>query len=169
MVRKIGLVCLPLLLASGFLFFLPYHSVIAFTFENTNQLLAYLPVQTSDTFQIQYTHSIHLTDVVETYQLKGGQIIQTELQYENFAIGMPSNAEGDEIFIKENGKYFIKNMSRAFPFIDLRIGQVKAEHQIHYEEQVYQLADDLSPGIWVRIQPKRLSLWQQWKGVNIDE
>ncbi|WP_338753117.1 DUF1850 domain-containing protein [Bacillus sp. FJAT-52991] len=169
MIRKIGLLFVPLLLFSGFLFFFPYRPVIAFSFENTNELLAYLPIQTSRSFQIQYTHSIHLTDVVETYQLKDEQIVQTELQYEQFAIGMPSNAEGEEIFIKKNGKYFITNMNRVFPFIDLRIGQVKAEHQINYEGQVYRLSDHLSSGAWVRIQPKRLSLWQQLKGVNIDE
>lgn len=169
MIHKILLFFFSILLVSSFLFFLPYQPVIAFSFENTNQLLAYLPIQTSRSFQIQYTHSIHLTDVIETYQLKDEQMVQTELQYENFAIGMPSNAEGEEIFIKQNGKYFIKNMNRSFPFIDVRIGQVKAEHQLHYEKQVYRLADYVSPGTWVRIQPKRLSLWQQMKGVKIDE
>ncbi|MGM7636649.1 DUF1850 domain-containing protein [Bacillus sp. Hm123] len=168
MIRKI-LLFFFLLLVSNFLLFFPYRQVITFSFENTNQLLAYLPVQTSSTFQIQYTHSIHLTDVIETYDLKNEQMVQTELQYENFAIGMPSNAEGEEIFLKKDGKYFITNMNRTFPFIDVRIGQVKAEHRLHYEKQVYRLADYVSPGTWVRIQPKRLSLWQQLKGVKIDE
>lgn len=163
-------ICLPLFMTINvFLFFLPIVNAIAFYHEDQNDLLGYLPVRDDDLFQIQYTHSIHLTDVKETYTLRNNKIIQTELEYENFAVGMPSNVEGEGKFLEKDGKFFIKNMEREFSYIDLRIGQVQADHRIVYQGNSYKLADFFGPGSWVRIKPAKISIWQQVKGVNIRE
>jgi hypothetical protein len=163
-----ALLCIPLLLFFVFLFFFPYKQVIAFTYEDQAQLLAYLSLEKDKTFQIQYTHSIHLSDVIETYRISDEEIIQTELAYEEFAVGMPSNAEGDEVFEEIAGTYYIKNMNRSFPFFDLRIGQVRANHRLIYQNNTFTLSHYLKPGIWVRISPKKITLWQQLKGVNMN-
>jgi hypothetical protein len=164
----LAVLCIPLLLFFVFLFSFPYKQVIAFTYEDQDQLLAYLSLKNDKTFQIKYTHSIHLSDVVESYHLFDEDIIQTELAYEDFAVGMPSNAEGDEVFEEIAGTYYIKNMNRSFPFIDLRIGQVRANHRLIYQNKTFTLSTYLKPGIWVRISPKKITLWQQLKGVNIN-
>ncbi|WP_243292012.1 DUF1850 domain-containing protein [Bacillus sp. FJAT-47783] len=158
-----------LLLLIAFVFFFPYKQTIAFYFEDTNQLLLFLPLKESDTFQIEYTHSIHLSDVIETYKIENEKLVQTQLEYEDFAIGMPSNAEGNERFDKKNGKYVISNMDRHFQTLDLRIGQVRADHKLIYDEKKYKLTKWIDGGTWVRIIPARLNLWQQLKGVNISE
>ncbi|KKI93685.1 RocC [Bacillus sp. SA1-12] len=165
--RKIIILLLfvPLLLL---IVFAPYKQVVAFTYENQGQLLAYLVLKEDKAFHIKYTHSIHLSDVLESYRLDDKKIIQTELAYEDFAVGMPSNAEGDEVFEEVDGTYYLKNMSRTFPFIDLRIGQVRANHRLIYEKQTYTLSNYMKPGTWVRISQKKLSLWQQLKGVSIN-
>jgi len=167
--NRILFLILPLLSIIAFVLFFPFKQIIAFYYEDTDQLLAYLPIKKAKSFQIQYTHSIHLTDVVEIYELKDEQIVLKQLEYENFAIGMPANAEGNETFIHEDGKYKITNMNRIFPSIDLRIGQVRAEHKLIYEERSYKLSDSIQGGTWVRIKPQKMSLWQQLKGVNIYE
>ncbi|MDQ0162522.1 DUF1850 domain-containing protein [Bacillus alveayuensis] len=159
---------LPLLSIIAFVLFFPFKQVIAFYYEDTNQLLAYLPIQEEKTFQIEYTHSIHLTDVVETYQRLQNELVLTELEYENFAIGMPANAEGNESFVKKDGKYYILNMNRRFSFIDLRIGQVRANHKVIVDGKKYKLANFIKAGTWVRIKPTKLNIWQQLKGVDID-
>lgn len=162
------LICVPLLLFFVFLFFFPYKHVVAFTYEDQGKLLAYLSLKKDKTFQIKYTHSIHLSDVIESYRLSDKQINQTELAYEDFAVGMPSNAEGEEVFEEIDGTYYIKNMNRSFPFIDLRIGQVRANHRLIYQNKIYTLSNDIKPGTWVRISLEKISLWQQLKGVNIN-
>lgn len=159
---------IPLLLFIAFLFFFPYKQVVAFTYEDQEQLLAYLSIQKNKVFQIKYTHSIHLSDVLETYRLSEKQIIQTELAYEDFAVGMPSNAEGDEVFEEIDGTYYLKNMNRSFRFIDLRIGQVRANHRLIYQNKTYTISNYIKPGTWVRISPEKITLWQQLKGVNIN-
>ncbi|MFS0887201.1 DUF1850 domain-containing protein [Peribacillus frigoritolerans] len=156
---------IPLLIA--FLLFFPYKQVIAFSYQDQGELVAYLPLKNERNFQIKYTHSIHLSDVLESYRFSDKQIIQTELAYHDFAVGMPSNAEGEEVFEEKDGTYFIKNMQRTFTYIDLRVGQVKANHRLIYDEKTYTLADFIKPGTWVRISSERISLWEQLKGVKI--
>jgi len=164
---KIILVTGPLLLLITVLVFIPFKQTLAFTFEDEEKLLAYLPFEKKNSFQIKYTHSIHLSDVIETYTLTEKQIILTELSYKDFAIGMPANAEGDEVFEEKNGTYYITNMNRNFPFIDLRLGQVRADHRIIYKNHTYKLSNFIKPGTWVRMSPEKMSLWELLKGVNI--
>ncbi|MRX74326.1 DUF1850 domain-containing protein [Bacillus lacus] len=160
---------LALIPAIAIIFLYPMRETVSFRFENTEELLAYLQIQDAESFSIKYTHSIHLSDVIETYELKDHSIIQQQLSYEDFAVGMPSNAEGDETFEERDGRYIIGNMNRVFPFIDLRIGQVRANHTVIYQEKEYPLKESIQPGTWVRIQFERLSLWEQLRGVKIND
>lgn len=149
---------------------IPIKSALVFQFENSGKVLAYLPITKEDTFKIKYTHSIHLSDVVESYTVTDDLLMkQYELMYEDFAIGMPSNASNGELFEQVNGKYFLKNMNNIHPFFDLRIGKIRANHRLINKEVEYPLTHYMEPGTWVRIQVKKISLWQQWKGANILE
>ncbi|PLS16224.1 DUF1850 domain-containing protein [Bacillus sp. M6-12] len=148
--------------------FVPYRSALVFQFEKSDKVLAFLPIKKGERFSIMYTHSIHLSKVVETYKLKDtGEIQQVELVYEDFGIGMPENAGEGETFTKKDGKYYIGNMNRVFPQIDLRIGKVRANHTLLYKNHSFPLKDSIEPGTWVRIKWKQLTLWQQLRGVNI--
>jgi hypothetical protein len=118
-------------------------------------------------FSILYTHSIHLSDVLEVYKADDNrEIVQTTLIYEDTAIGMPAGATGDEIFSRtKDGKYKISNMNNVFPHIDISIGQVAANHRFIYNEKVYQLADYFKQGTLIRMSVQKQSLFQFWKGV----
>ncbi|MDQ0230675.1 DUF1850 domain-containing protein [Metabacillus malikii] len=166
---KINIFCfLVLLLVVAVIFSItPYKEVIAFTFEDKQQLLTYLPLDDEETFQITYTHSIHRSDVYETFEVNGNKLKLIEISYEDFAVGMPANAEGEETFEVINGRYYIRNMNQVFPFIDLRIGQVRANHSINYQGNKFQLSNVIEPGTWVRFSVKKLSFWQLMKGVNL--
>jgi hypothetical protein len=168
--KKIMIIISTLLFIILMLFLIPFKHALVFSSQQNGIVLAYLPLKKTDTFQIKYTHSIHLSSVIESYKLtKATKIKQYELMYEDFAIGMPANAAEGEIFEQKDGKYFIKNMKRTFPFFDLRIGKVRANHTVIYKKQEYPLSKTIAPGTLVRIQSKRLSLFQFLKGVNILE
>src|SRR5699024_12869888 len=84
---------LSILIIMMFVIFIPTHPSLAFYQENTDQIAAYLPLKKEQSFQIIFTHSIHLTDVVEKYEITNtNHILQNEIVYEEFAMGMPSNA-----------------------------------------------------------------------------
>lgn len=173
MIRKkqhIIIFLVPLVALIIILALIPFKQALVFEYQNTKKILAYILMSEEKKFKIKYTHSIHLSDVVESYIVtKDGQIQQYELMYEDYAIGMPSNASEGEIFEQKDGKYYIKNMKLVFPFFNLRIGQVVANHTVIYKNGEYALSDYMEPGTSVRIKIAKLNFFQQLKGVNILE
>lgn len=168
--RKSAIALLLILSSIALLLFIPFRQALAFEFQDSGKLLAYIPLTKEEKFQIKYTHSIHLTDVVESYQKTvNGEIKQYELMYEDFSIGMPENAGEGEVFEQKDGKYYLKNMNRVFPYFDLRLGQVRANHTVIYMGKEYPLSNYIEPGTWVRIKIEKMNLFQQLKGVNILE
>nr|WP_263326516.1 DUF1850 domain-containing protein [Neobacillus sp. Marseille-Q6967] len=149
---------------------IPQQQAIVFQSNDNPSNYIYIPTKKESFFKIKYTHSIHLTDVVETYKITKKQTIQqVELMYEDFAIGMPANAGEGETFEQENGKYYIKNMKRIFPSFHLRIGQVRANHRVIYQNKEYPLSRYIRPGTSVKVEIRNLNYFQQRKGVNILE
>lgn len=147
---------------------IPFQRAVVIESQANKQTLAYIPLQDDTIFQIQYTHSIHLSEVAETFRIKkDGTIRLTELMYEDTSVGMPSNAEPGETFKIKDGKYVISNMKRDMPYIDLEVGRVVANHRLIYMGNTYPIASFAKPGSLVRIRADRLALWQLWKGVNI--
>ncbi len=151
---------------------IPIKSALVFYEKNTNNIAAYIPTEAGQTFQIIFTHSIHLTDVVEKYIVTDDEKIkQYEFVFEEFGIGMPSNAEKNEEFIYEDGKYHIKNMNNIFPSIKIRNGKTVSEHRLVWEgngkeHQVY-FNTYFEPGDWFTVKVEKISLLETWKEVKI--
>lgn len=153
--------------------FIPFKQALVFYKENTDQLEAYLPLERGDTFQLIWKHSIHLTDVVEKYQVLGNDDIkQYEIVYEHFGIGMPSNAQEGETFVYEDGKYHIKDLNNIFPKINLRNGKTVSENRLVWgpdDRYIIPLNKYFKPGAWFTLKIERLSLWDYLRGVKIHE
>ncbi|WP_042349449.1 DUF1850 domain-containing protein [Bacillus massiliigorillae] len=165
MVKKILIIVTLLIII---LCFIPFSPAVVVYKVHTNDMLAYATLSSNQQFQIEYIHSIHLSPVVETYErTANNEIKQIELTYEDFAIGMPSQAEGQEKFVEKDGKYFIKNMNRIFPTITLRVGRVVANHTFIIGDKSIAMSSFTEPGSVIRIEVKKLSLWQSWKGVKM--
>jgi hypothetical protein len=166
-IRKLCMVVL-IVIAIAIMFFIPIKQAVVFEYQNKGNVIAYFPFNEGSVFKIHYTHSIHLSDVVESYTItEDGNIKLFELVYEDFSIGMPENASDGEIFEQKNGKYYIKNMKRVFPSFDLRLGKVKANHRLIFKDKEYTLSNYIEPGTWVRIKAKKINLFEGLKGVNI--
>jgi hypothetical protein len=150
--------------------YIPFKQALVFVQPERDDILCYVPMSAGDTFKIKYTHSIHLTDVIESYQItKHNEIRQYELEYEDFAIGMPSEVAEGEHFEMKDGKYYIKNMNRTFENFLLRVGKVRANHTFIQGDVSFPLSRAIEPGTRVRIQVKKMNLIQQMEGVNILE
>lgn len=164
--KRILLIPLILSVCVAFLF-IPFKNSLVFYESRTSNLVAYLPLKMDQHFQIRYTHSIHLSDVIESYDVTNNQFILQSLEYEDFAIGMPSGAEEGETFREENGKYYIENMNRKMSDFTLFVGDVDRDLAIKYENREYDLKKFLKRGESYRFEPDRLSLFQLLKGVNM--
>lgn len=147
---------------------IPYKQALVFQAPESNDILCYVPINTGEAFKIKYKHSIHLSDVIESYKVtESHKIRQYELEYEDFAIGMPSEIADGENFEIKDGKYYITNMNREFSHFDMRLGQVRANHTLIYEDITYPLSKAIEPGTRVRIKIEEISLLKQLEGVNI--
>lgn len=166
-IRKLSLVIL-IVITIAIIFFIPIKQAVVFEYQNKGNVIAYFPLNEGSVFKIKYTHSIHLSDVVESYTItEDGNINLFELMYEDFSIGMPENASEGEIFEQKDGKYYIKNMKRVLPSFDLRLGKVRANHRLIFKDKEYVLSNYIEPGTWVRIKAKKINLFEGVKGVNI--
>lgn len=158
---------------TAFFCLIPFQTALVFYTENTDHLEAYLPLDEGDQFQFIFTHSIHLTDVVETYVITDiHEIKQTEIVYEEFGIGMPSNAQPGEEFVYEDGKYHIKNLSNTFPFIKIRNGKTVSENRLVWgrnQEHFVWFNEYFDPGSWFTVKVENLTLWQAAKGAKIHD
>ncbi|MBT2581753.1 DUF1850 domain-containing protein [Planococcus sp. ISL-109] len=168
-IRKILLITAVLILICSAIFFIPYEKHFVFIDSETSEIAVRIPV-IEDRFKIRYTHSIHLSEVFESYRLsRDGQLVLTELEYEDFNIGMPSNAGEGERFVEKDGKYFIKDMKRELPEFRLLIGDVDAELVFLFAGKELDLKKSLERGKIYTFRAQRLSIYQQLEGVNIYE
>lgn len=150
--------------------YIPSQLALVFTQPEKGTIISYIPISAEDTFKIKYVHSIHLSDVIESYKITEQNVIQQyELEFEELAVGMPSEAAEGEVFEVKDGKYLIRNMDRKFDSFILRLGQVRANHTLVYKKHAYPLSSVIEPGTRVRVKVEKISLIQKMEGVNIIE
>lgn len=160
------------LLVFIFIFTIPVNSSLVFYKENTNTILAYVPLKPNDHFKIIYTHSIHLTDVTEHYVITDGyEITQTEMSFSEFGIGMPSYATGDQELVFEEGEYHLRNINTTHSEIAIRTGYVVPEQRLVWgkdaENQIW-FKDHFELRSWITMQVDHISLWQWLKGEQLN-
>lgn len=153
----------------------PIQTALVFHDGESGELTAFLPLSEKDSFSITFTHSIHLTDVVERYRVTDDlQIEQYEIIYEEFGIGMPNNAGEDEEFIYEDGKYHIRNMKHRFESLNIRNGEVVSNHRLGWGDGSNQCCevpfnDYFEPGDWYKVKVDWITLLDYWGGEKIHE
>lgn len=163
------LILIVLILIGSAFIFIPLKRSMVFIESESNQLKAY-SLLTEAQFQIKYTHSIHLSDVIESFVVLPDNTLQmVELEYEDFNIGMPSNAGDGELFVEKDGKYYIKNMDRRLPEFRILIGNIDAGLSLVKDGREINLKKALVKGETYTLRVQRLSFFELLKGVNIDE
>lgn len=169
LMHQVLLSILALIIISSVLAIIPLKTNFVFIDNETEKIAAYIPV-TDNAFQIKYTHSIHLSEVLESYKvLSDNTLMITELEYEDFNIGMPSNAGEGENFVEKDGKYFIKNMTTELPEFRLFVGDVDAGLSFLIEETEIDLKKTLTRGKSYTFRVQRLTIFELLEGVNIHE
>lgn len=143
--------------------FSPIFRVISFQETRTNNPQSYyINVSKENNFKIRYTHSIHLTDVLETYEMTdSNQIKLLSMEYEDVAIGMPAHAEEGQTLSYENGKYKLEFSNQILDNFTLYIGDIDLELAVIYEGETYDLKKNLERGSAFLFEIKRISLFDK--------
>lgn len=150
-------------------YFQPSSYVLTFTETRVNEPpMYYIALDEAQHFAITFTHSIHLTDVVERYEvLASGDIQLLSMQYEDVAIGMPGYAEEGQTLIYEDGVYTLSYEEAILPHFTLYIGDVDAALTLFSAGHSIDLKEQLVPGNSYVVQAKKLSLYEKMKGVEL--
>lgn len=140
-----------------------------FSFEETRTTdpnNVYIQRQKStELFQIVYKHSIHLSDVIETYKVAANDQIQLiSMEYEDVAIGMPGFAEEGETLIYADGQYTLSYEARYLPSFTMHISNISSEQHFSYNDELFDLKVYLQRGSSYLFEIKKISLLQRWKG-----
>lgn len=163
-VRKIVLVLLSLI-AIYFILTIPFLKVLQFEQQRVkNGNTYYIKVADDNQFQIVFTHSIHLSDVIETYEVKGSQIQLLSMQYSDVAIGMPAYAEVGQTLIYEDGVYTLSYEDAMLDNFNLYIGDVDHGLTFKYEAKQFNLKELLGRGNTYNLSIQTISLLDWWKG-----
>ena len=163
-------VLVPLTIAVTIAFlFIPIFPVFSFTetrVEDPEMYYAALHKETS--FQFVFTHSIHLTDVTETYEvLPAYRIRPVSMSYSDVAIGMPGYAEEGQTLIYEDGIYTLYYGESSLPGFTLYIGDVDYALDFLYLQKTYDLKENLQRGKSYLFEIKKISFYEKLKGVEL--
>lgn len=167
--RRIALPIATLILGIIFLF-LPIFTVFSFTETRTNNpQMYYIDVSKEKNFQIRYTHSIHLTDVLENYEVtKTKKLRLISMEYEDVAIGMPAHAEEGQTLTYDNGKYKLEFSNQTLDNFTLYVGDIDRDLYFNYDGKSYNFKKSLHRGSSYLFEIKTISLYAKLKGVVME-
>ena len=153
------------------LLFIPFSRALTFMETRLDRpSLHYINLTDSSDFKIIFTHSIHLTDVVESYRALPTKDIQLmSMKYSDVAIGMPGYAEEGQTLVYENGIYTLSYDEAILPNFTLYIGDVDYDLKLQYMKQTVDLKKRLSRGKSYFIEVRNVSFYEKMKGVELYE
>jgi|LDZT01.1.fsa_nt_gi hypothetical protein len=95
-------------------------------------------VTPGEIFSLKYTHSVAGTPVWEFFEInKKGELILVETHFLDHGAGLPYTAFEDELFVNEDDKFKVKNMSRKISLpLYYRIGKIRENHFIYKDNEI---------------------------------
>ena len=165
--KRIALLLGVLFIVGFIMLFVPFYKVFSFTETRMNNpKMYYINVSKDESFQILYTHSIHLTDVIETYEAtESSKLKLVSMQYEDVAVGMPAHAEEGQTLIYEDGTYKLTYSDTILEEFTLYIGDIDLDLQLRYDGEVYNLKENLKRGHSYLFRVQIISLYDKLRGV----
>lgn len=169
--RKVKLFILLFIVFLFLLILIPYREVLLFTEQRTEKPREYyVPLKDEMKFGIRYVHSIHLTDVIETYEVtEDNKIRYLSMSYESLGIGLPGYAADGETFTTEDGLYTLTYNDHIIDSFVLFIAAIDADLALRYKGNELNLKEKLEKGKSYKVNVARKSLYQLLKGVDINE
>ena len=165
----IGVIILICLI--GLSFFLPFQKAFVFTETRTKEhVLFYIPTTQESKFEIMYTHSIHKSNVLESYSItRTNKIKFISMEYEDLAIGMPGYAEEGQKFEEKEGIYKLSYDDEIIDSFTLLVANIDMDLIFRYEYKDYDLKNILERSKSYKFEVKNISVYEQWKGVKMND
>ena len=149
-----GSIIVPLfLLVCILLLWIPYKDAIVIENYRSGRLLRVLPVQKEESFSIRYTHSVNLSDVTDTLEWTGEELILRTSLFTSFGAGIPVPADGigTNITNTEDG-FLLEGIDKVQDNNQILIMlQQVPNHHIMYRTQEISLLDMAGSGALLKL------------------
>lgn len=148
---------------------IPVKSVILFIEQRTETPMKYYVMLDDDrAFNIRYVHSIHLTNVFETYEVTADEKIRmVSMTYENIGIGLPGSAGVGETFSIIDGLYTLSYDNHVIDSFTMFIATIDTDLAFQYQGNELNLKEKLEKGKSYEVRVVKQSLYQLMRGVNL--
>lgn len=152
-------------------FFYPFQQVFIFTeTRSDNPNFYYIRVEDEQEFQVKFTHSIHKSNVIELYKItKDARIQLLSMVYEDLGIGMPGYAEEGQALEVKDGIYKLSFDDKVIPSFTLLVANIDLDLIFQYRQRDYNLKKLLERSKSYEFKIKNISLYEQWKGVRLND
>lgn len=167
--KKLGIIIL--ISVVSLTFFFPFKQAFVFTETRTEDIVFfYIPVEEERDFQVKFTHSIHKSDVIESYKITEDAKIQlVSMVYEDLAIGMPGYAEEGQTLEEKDGIYTLSYDDEVINSFTLLVANIDMDLIFKYKYKDYNLKRLLERSKSYEFEVKNMSLYEQWKGVKMND
>jgi hypothetical protein len=129
--------------------------------DGSENLVYQQRAEAGDLFDVQWTHSVTLQPVIETYRLEApGRIPMIKMTFDEFGPNLPARPEFNQYWVIEHGKYNVLGYELVFDRVPVTIGAVTADHTLVYNGKSTSLRDIYRPGGYVHIGLNRKTFGQ---------
>ena len=135
---------------------IPVKVLLASNYKTGEHLKSW-PIKTGEEFDIEYTHSVQLTPVIEIYTVDNKEnIILKEGYFFSYGAGLPATTPYD-FEITEDG-FRVYNINQIMDNLIYRTGAVKANHKLTIRGKTYLFLNFSAPREGVKFTVENISL-----------
>lgn len=123
-------------------------------------------IKDGDEFTVEYTHSVQLTPVTESYTIDGNNIILNETTFKSYGAGLPSTTPYKFEIIGTS--FRIYDIDEIMDYLVYRTGAERANHKLLYKNKSYEFLSFSKPrtGVQFKIRSMRLFSYILREGFN---
>lgn len=109
--------------------------------HESGQVYATYSVENGDTFAVEFVHSVNKSPVRDVYEIRDGEIWNTQCIYYGFGAGVEEELEeGETLSYGENGEMIISNIEKKMDTMVIVVGTI-SDHTLYLGEETVSLRD----------------------------
>ena len=108
---------------------------------DSGQVYATYPVENGDTFAVEFIHSVNKSPVRDVYEIRAGEIWNTQCIYYGFGAGVEEElGEGEALADFWDGEMFISNIEEKIDNMVIVVGTI-SDHTLYLGDETISLRD----------------------------
>lgn len=117
-------------------------------------------IKDGEDFTVEYTHSVQLTPVTETYKIDGYNIILKETTFKSYGAGLPATTPY-KFEITSNG-FRIYDIDELMDYLVYRTGAERANHKLTFKNKDYDFLRFSKPRTGVQFKVIKMKIFSQF-------